>query len=566
MIIINRIIACFVSFICMASSLFGIADAEKITARQYAIEGSGSCEIGGGRVGVHDPSIVESNGIYYMFGSHGVAAKSDDMISWENVACGINDSNRMLVPEGKTLREALAEPLSWTDAFQCVNGYNEADWQTNIWAADVIYNKAMGKYCYYASCSVWGTTGSVIWFAVSDNIEGPYEYKDALVYSGFNNLSGENSFVRKNALHYSFTNISELFRQGVYSAKELKNAPWFNEYGEYDGANYPNCIDPGLFYDKDGRLWMVYGSYLGGTYIMPLVEETGLPDYDYMKSHDDYDMYFGKKIIKTTLANDLSGEGAYITYDSESGYYYLNVSYYGLGSLGGYNIREYRSENPDGPFLDASGNNALDDINTGIKLFGNYKFDCLDTAYLSGGHSSSLVTDNGKMFIAYHTRFNNGYEGYETRIHQMARTQNGWTVVLPFEYSGETINKKGYSAEEICGEYEFIAHGTIGNTCSDWADVENIISPAQTVTLNPDGTITGLKIFESEKGNTSVSFRDVSGSWETLNGTAYVSFIIDGVTYEGAFCVQKDESEAKTEKLVFSAVGNNNECIWGVKK
>ena len=227
-----------------------------------------------------------------------------------------------------------------------------------------------------------------------------------------------------------------------------------------------------------------------------MVENTGLPDYEYMRNHDGYDIYFGKKIVSTTFDNDLSGEGAYIEYDNKSGYYYLFISYHGLNALGGYNIREYRSENPDG-----MGNSALEQKNTGAKLFGSYKFDCLDTAYLSAGHSSCLIDDDGNMFQVYHTRFNVGHDGYETRVHQMARTENGWAVVLPFEYSGEVIENKEYSLDEICGEYEFINHGNISNSCSNWTDVNNIIAPTQKIILNSDGTISGLKIDRSTESD-----------------------------------------------------------------
>lgn len=537
-------------------------DAKKVDAVLFELYGSGTCETGNGRVGIHDPSIVKAeDGTYYIFGSHGCAAKSTDLINWTSVACGVNDNNRLLVPEGKTLREVLSEPLSWTDAFQKVNHYSSNNWQTNIWAADVIYNKAMGKYCYYGSSSVWGQTSSVIWMATSDNIEGTYEYGGSIVYSGFNNLTEENKFIRTNSMHYSFSNLSEILLD-----KEIENSSYFLEDGEYDGTVYPNCIDPAVFYDNDGNLWMTYGSYFGGIYLMPLCEENGLPDYEYMEEHEDYDAYYGKKIIKTTLANDLSGEGPYITYDSETDYYYLFISYCGLASLGGYNVREYRSKTVDGPYLDAAGNSALDDVNTGLKLMGNYKFDCLDTAYLAAGHSSCIETDDGKLFHVYHTRFNNGQENYETRVHQMARTENGWAVVLPFEYSGETINESGYSVEEICGEYEFVNHGSISNGCSDWANVNNIIVPTQSITLNADGTISGLKVYQSVKDNTNVSSHDVNGTWQVEEGSAYITLVIDGVTYEGVLCMQKDESAEKTEKLVFSAMGENNECIWGVKK
>lgn len=566
--ILIKILSSILAAICTVTSFFGIPDAEKPTARQYPIDGSGTCETENGRVAVHDPSIVKAeDGTYYIFGTHGCAAKSADMISWENVACGVNDNNRLLVSEGKTLREVLSEPLGWTDAYQLSRGDSPDTLQTNIWASTVIYNKKLGKYCYYASSSVWGSTGSVIWFATSDNIEGPYKYEDSIVYSGFNRLVNDNKFYsRVNSCHYTFTNIGDLFKAGVYSIKELENAPWFTPDGNYNDSVYPNCIDPALFYDATGRLWMTYGSFFGGTYIMPVDESTGKPDYEYMKATDGYDIYFGKKIISTAYATDLSGEGPFITYDKDSGYYYLFISYNGLGALGGYNIREFRSESPDGPYYDSMGNMATGNKNSGTKLFGNYKFDCLGTAYLSGGHSSCLKDSDGKIFQVYHTRFNVGHDGYETRVHQMARTENGWLTVLPFEYTGETISSKAYTAEEICGEYEFIAHGNMSSYTDSWNKVDNIIGTTQKITLNPDGTISGLRVYTASKNDASLFSREATGTWETSDSAPYITITVDGTVYEGIICLQKDESKDKTERLVFSAVGSNSECLWGVKK
>ena len=570
MLFINKIIYSFMAAVCAITAFFGVPDAEKMTAKQYPITGSPdeSCQVNDSRVAVHDPSVVKSeDGTYYLFGTHGCAAKSEDMINWKSIASGVNDNNRLLVKEGETLRGTLSEPLGWTDAYQLSKGYNENDLQTNIWASTVIYNKEMGKYCYYASSSVWGTAGSVIWFATSDSIEGPYEYCDAIVYSGFNNLTNEGKFYsRVNSAHYSFTNIPELFRDGVFSKKDLENAPWFNDRGEYNDAVYPNCIDPALFYDESGRLWMTYGSYFGGTYVMPIVESTGRPDYDYMKNREGYDTYFGKKIVATAYDTELSGEGAFITYDKVSGYYYLFISYNGLGALGGYNIREYRSENPDGPYYDAAGYCAEENRNTGTKLFGNYKFDCLDTAYLASGHSSCLIDDDGKIYQVYHTRFNVGHDGYETRVHQMARTENGFLTVLPFEYKGETIENKGYTAEEIAGEYEFVAHGNISHFTDNWSNVDKIISTTQKIKLNTDGTISDLKVYTANKGDASLFSQKAVGKWELAENAPYITITIDNKTYEGVICTQYDESKNNTPKLVFSATGSNNECIWGVKR
>ena len=565
-IFLNKIISTFLAAICAIMGVFGVQEAEKVDAKQFAMPGDGSCYAGDGRVSVHDPSVVQDkDGTFYVFGSHACAGKSTDLLTWENVACGVHDNNRMLVPEGETLRSALGEALAWTDAFQVWKNYDESRWETAVWAADVIYNEEMGKYCYYACSSVWGTTNSVIWMCTSDNIEGPYEFENTIVYSGMNNLAHAN-VVKKYPTHYSFTNIGTLLENGTFTYFDVNNAPWFKSNGNYNLAEYPNCIDPTVFTDKNGDMWMVYGSYSAGVFIMPLVESTGMPDYEFMKKTDGYDMYYGKRISRTNEMNEGSGEGPYIVYDPVSDYYYFYLTYCGLNALGGYNIREYRSKNVDGPYLDAAGNDAMDYVNSGAKLFGNYKFDCLDTAYLAGGHSSSIVTADDKMFQVYHTRFNYGHEGHQVRVHQMVRTENGWAVVLPFEYTGETIDYNGFDKADLVGEYEFINHGTISNGCSDWADVNGIIAPTQNISLNADGTISNLKVYESTKQNTAVSSKDISGTWAVKDSTAYITFVIDGVTYEGVFCKQADESKERTEKIVFSAMGNNNECIWGVKR
>lgn len=562
---IYKLFSIFTAIVCFFSNLIGLPAAEKGTADIYPIDGEGSSYVGDGRLCVHDPSIMQDkDGTFYVFGSHGCAGKTSDLRNWENVANGIHDNNTMLVSEGESLRQNLYEPLSWTDAYQYLHNYEKSSWETNVWASDVIYNETMDKYCYYACSSVWGTPHSVIWFATSDNIDGPYEDVKCIVYSGFDKIT-RGPVVPKYTTHYSFTNIGTLLEEGTFSLRQVNNAEWYDENGYYDLRNLPNAIDPTVFYDENGELWMVYGSYSGGVYILPLDESTGQPDYQYMKEADDYDIYFGKRLSRTNESTEWTGEGPYITYDPVSDYYYLYITYGGLDALGGYNIREYRSKSVDGPYLDAMGNDALDSVNSGVKLFGNYKLDCLDTAYLSGGHSSGIVTDDTKIFHVYHTRFNYGNEGHQVRVHQMARTKNGWATVLPFEYAGETIDYSGSDKNLLTGEYEFINHGSITNGGVTWEKVDNIIAPTQSITLNADGTVSGLCIYESVKQDTCSFSKEVTAVWSVADNTSYITFIIDGITYEGVFCTQKEENTGK-EKIVFSAIGENNECIWGVKK
>ncbi len=86
---------------------------------------------------------------------------------------------------------------------------------------------------------------------------------------------------------------------------------------------------------RNGKLWMVYGSYSGGIFILEMDENTGkpLPGQGYGKH----------------LAGGDHGaiEGGYMLYSPESGYYYLFMSFGGLAANDGYNIRIARSRNPD---------------------------------------------------------------------------------------------------------------------------------------------------------------------------------------------------------------------------
>ncbi|MGN0529154.1 MAG: family 43 glycosylhydrolase [Eubacterium sp.] len=524
---------------------------------------------------VHDPSVVKSNdGKYYIFGSHIAGAQSDDLINWTNFDTSIdNEFTNILSVDGKSWKENLAEPLAWTTAFQKYCGVADEDLQYACWAADVIYNEAMEKYCMYACCSIFGTTASVIFLAVADDIEGPYIYSDCIVYSGFNNQTSvlEND----NKICYTNTNVAELIDMGYLDNDELKNRKtrykWFDSKNNYDCSygKYPNAIDPTAFTDEKGDMWLVYGSYSGGCFVMPLVESTGLPDYDYMYENGDngYDVYFGKRISATNTQTEGTGEGPYIIYDKVSGYYYYFLTYGGLAGDGGYNIREYRSKNPDGPYVDAMGNDALEDKNTGLKLEGNYKFTCQPTAYLSGGHSSALIDDDGTMYQAYHTRFqsDNGW-GHQIRIHQMLRTADGWAVMLPYEYRGERVSEAGYNKSEIIGTYEFVDSTNITHRLdSGSTNLSDIVLPTQAITLNADGTISGAKDYSSTAGKANTGYKSVSGAWSADENGYTATFKIGSVTYSGVFCKQREETAVANEVMTFAGAGNDNSTIWGVR-
>lgn len=500
-------------------------------------------------VSVHDPSVFKAqDGTYYVTGSHIASAKSNDLINWSTISSGVYDSNRTLVKEGSTLRESFSKAFAWCDGAQRLWEREEDEWETNVWASDIIYNEAMGKYCYYASSSVWGTTASVIWLAVSDSPEGTFAFVDTMIYSGFSKrttLFGQ----PKNQLHYSFTNISELIENGTFTKDEVENMDWFDDNGNYDCTygKYPNAIDPAAFYDKDGNLWLAYGSYSGGIYVMPLVEETGMPDYDTMRNTDGYDMYFGKQISCTNEATNGTGEGPFIVYDSESGYYYMFLTYGGLAALDGYNIREYRSENPDGPYVDMSGNDARDMINTGTKIIGNYQFSSDETAVLSPGHSSCLIDDDGRIYHVYHQRYNDG-EGsfHNVQVHQMLRTTNGWLTMLPLAYNGETAS--AVTLSDVTGEYEAVLFSDDIKSTDDWSKVSDIIEPTVTAQIDSSGKLT----LDGKEGNINLG-----------NNSCTFTLELDGEIFYGAFCIGTQNGETV---MTMSAVSDKNRTIWAIRK
>ena len=289
---------------------------------------------------------------------------------------------------------------------------------------------------------------------------------------------------------------------------------------------------------------MAYGSWSGGIFVLQIDKTTGKAIYPGQDTGSPFtDRYFGTKIAG---GYGKSGEGPFVVYDKDTGYYYLYVTYGGLNATGGYNMRMFRSVKPDGPYVDASGKNAVLPSNTdnspyGIKLMGNYKFSSISSGYRSPGHNSSFIDSDGQMYLLYHTRFDNGTEYHEVRVHQMFINEDGWPVVAPYENNGDAISPTGYGMDEIAGTYEFINHGTSNSGAS--------MLPTLQVNLNKDYTITG----------------DITGTWSMTNGSYYMKIVYNGITYKGVFFKQNDESKYDSKVMTFSAVGSNNQVIWGSK-
>lgn len=91
----------------------------------------------------------------------------------------------------------------------------------------------------------------------------------------------------------------------------------------YDATQKPNVVDPDVFFDKEGRLWMIYCSYSGGIFIMELDVNTGfpLPDQGYGKkllgaNHARIEAPYMQTIDKYSK-EQITGEYKYVNHNKE---------------------------------------------------------------------------------------------------------------------------------------------------------------------------------------------------------------------------------------------------------
>jgi len=467
-------------------------------------------------VSVHDPSIEEVDGKFYIFGSHMTAASSDNLRTWTYEGNGYKVGNEVY-QDLKLSKET--DEFNWAGNKHSVNVTDDGKY--HVWAPDIIYNKSNGLYyMYYCTSSNWYTSN--LCYATSENIDGPYTWQKALIYSGFDKRTIEKTDVLD------------------YVDKDHAKKNYYSVTGEYNYTFFPNAIDPTVFYDKDDRMWMVYGSWSGGIFLLELDPETGdviHPEYD---AENEVDPYFGKRLMG---GGHESIEAPFIVYDAESDYYYLYVSYGGLTREGGYQIRVFRSKTVDGDYVDMNGEkpgNSVEHANYGLKLSGNYYLPSLKMAYMATGHNSAIIAEDGKRYLCYHTRFDNLTEEHEPRVKQYFLNEEGWPCVMPYATDGEVISESGYETEEIYGRYYVIDQGkSIG---------KKIAEP--------------VIYYLGKNGNVYADGNEIVGTYEETEGKYYMHMTLNGKEFSGVFCKQKDE--AGTEVMTFTAVGENR-SIWGVK-
>lgn len=446
-------------------------------------------EVTGSMASVHDPSVVrDTDGTYYIFGSHLASAKTDDLINWQMISNKVSIKNKLMP---NAIAE-MPETFSWAQT-------------GTLWAPDVIQLSDGRYYMYYCACE-GSSPLSDLGIAVSDKIDGPYKDLGLILKSGMTTEPSEDG-------------------------------------DTYDATVQPNVVDPSVYFDQEGRLWMMYGSYSGGIFVKEMDPDTGFPLED----------GYGKKILGK---NHLRIEAPYVMYNPETKYYYMFLSFGGFAADGAYNMRVCRSKNPDGPFLDAEGQDMIqcqgpdgttfDDeaaAKYGTKIMGNYKWLQSEgedgdnrRGIVSPGHNSAVYDEeSGRFFLVYHSRFEGKGEQHSVRVNQMWFNEDGWPVVAPYAYTGETIGS--YTKEDIAGPYKFINHGHDTNV--ELHESEDII-------LYSNGKISGAH----------------EGKWKLSDGSQ-AEITIDGVTYKGVFVEEYDEYGNKYVMTFTALSEENGQTIWG---
>ncbi|MFC6465735.1 glycoside hydrolase family 43 protein [Marinilactibacillus sp. GCM10026970] len=495
-------------------------------------------------VSIHDPavrSVINEDGeeMFYLFGTHVAQAKTKNFSTWEVPHMTEYENMEDNIIFGNT-NENLQETFEWA-------GHDDADSKGgyNLWAPDVIWNDqfewstgAKGAYLmYYSASSTWRRSAIVL--MASPSIEGPYTYVDTIIYSGFTSEDATDGSDRN--INYEGTHLPELISEGKVSEF---NEKWVRLGGrEYNTDYAPNALDPAPFYDENGKFWLVYGSWSGGIHLLELEDATGKPIYPGVDGITEdgrtIDRYFGTKLFG---GYHQSGEGPYIVYDEDTGYYNLWLTYGGLVANGGYNMRVFRSETVDGPYVDAKGQTAIFESGSlnsdyGIKLLGNYDFTGLEQGYRAPGHNSAVKTQNGEWLLVFHSRFNQGTEAHEVRAHHMIHNEDNWLVPMPYAFKGEYADTAPLTLEEFSGNFEFINHGTENSS----EMIETLM-----IDLTEESEIAG----------------DLQGSW-TLSDQNLLTITTNEAIYKGVAAKQQDEFGE--ERIVFSAFGDNNEMIWGIR-
>jgi len=333
------------------SACASISSAGRISYTAQASDPLAAYPLTGDTLPVLDPSIIRQGGTYYAFSTDVAGFAASGNIPIHCSADKINWSRcGSVFPHG--MPAWISRQLSGV---------------TGLWAPDISYFN--GEYHLYYNASTLYTQRTVIGLATNttlDPADPAYKWLD---------------------------------RGVVLHSK--------------DGDDY-NALDPNIFIDSDGQIWLTFGSYWSGIKQRQINPATG--------------MLLASNPARYNLATrpgvpDDAVEGASLVHHGN--YYYLFVSLdhccTASTSTDNYKQAVGRSTSPHGPFVDQQGTPMMKGGGT-ILLRG-------DSAWNApGGGTAYLDPDNGESLLIFHAQ--NLHEGGTPHVWlKNLAWQNGWPVL-----------------------------------------------------------------------------------------------------------------------------------------
>lgn len=173
-----------------------------------------------------------------------------------------------------------------------------------------------------------------------------------------------------------------------------------------NGGDGVNVIDPNVFTDKDGKVWLLYGSYQAGLRLVELDRQTGK-----LKNEANPEL----TVLTTSL-----GEGVFLLYSK--GYYYIFASRgrccAGVEST--YQVVMGRSKDIKGHYLTKDDKSWVDNDYT-LLLEGDYE--------QPGKGHNGFFTENGITYIVYHAYTRSAQGTSLLTIQPVYEGEDGWPTL-----------------------------------------------------------------------------------------------------------------------------------------